>query len=42
MMCAPQNKRESATEGPQSALERKYIKEFLESKGFRHEINAPS
>ena len=36
-MCAPQNNRDlelSATEGPQSALERKYIKEFLESKGF--------
>lgn len=32
-MCAQQNNRESATEGPQSALEKKYIVEYLESKG---------
>jgi hypothetical protein len=30
-MCAPQDIRESAAEGPQSALERKYIQEYLES-----------
>lgn len=36
-MCAQQVSRDidkSATEGPQSALERKYIQEYLESKGF--------
>jgi len=39
-MCAPKANRDidtSATEGPQSALERKYIQEFLETKGFNLE-----
>ncbi len=36
-MCAPQDIRESAAEGPQSALERKYIQEYLESQGTNHE-----
>lgn len=39
-MCASPSNRDidkSATEGPQSALERKFIQEFLESKGFKLE-----
>jgi hypothetical protein len=39
-MCAqqvPHNIDKSATEGPQSALERKYIQEYIESKGFSPE-----
>jgi hypothetical protein len=36
-MCAQQDSRDiykSSTEGPQSTLERKYIQEYLQSKGF--------
>ena len=36
-MCAPQDIRESAAEGPQSALEKKYIQDYLESQGANFE-----
>ena len=36
-MCAPQDIRESAAEDPQSALEKKYIQDYLESQGTNFE-----